>query len=349
MRRRAVASIRNAEAGFTLIEALFTLGLVSVLLLALTQFADFASNFQRINNAIGTQEKMRVVRSAIMQAAQDVDGDGYYEILVPDAGTKIPASLNLGGYTTDEWGTTLLYCPYDIGNTNSVNTAFVSNSPAYASDHALGTIVSAGKDKSFQTTCADVSAQGDDLAAYISESDTRYARGGIGGFAHQSGEIKPITQTDNINLQKSLLTVGNYAVLPTVDPQGRTILPGTMGYQSADSPERVKGLYVHDGLGMLATNWKSIANQTLKFYCSYGDTGSGLVAMQNVQYIDATKIVLEGQQYAGYYQYSDPFGLETCWTYISYTAFVQVNMGFQCAATCTNGLTQFTFPTAIVN
>lgn len=252
--------IYRRQDGHTLIEVLVALGLIGLLLVAVSQFVDFSTAFQRINVSIGSQEKMRVVRSAIMQAAKDVDSDGYYELLLPELGALVPSSLNLGSYANDEWGTPFLYCAYDVGKTNTVDSAYVSNSPPFAPDYPLGRIISAGKDKTFQTTCVDSTVLGDDIVLQITEADVRHANGGFGGFSHQTGEIKPVTPSDNINLQKSLVTPGNFNILPLVDPQGNTIKPGTLGYQTTVSPARGIGLYIHDGLTQFDVSWHTIGH-----------------------------------------------------------------------------------------
>lgn len=347
---RTDARARRAQAGFTLVEALVTLGIFSVLILGLTQFADFASSFQRINTVIGTQEKMRVARSAIIQAAQDVDGDGYYELLVPDAGLQIPASLNLGTFSTDEWGTTLRYCAYDLGNTNAVDNAFVSNSPTYVANHALGMIISAGKDKIFQTTCTDSSSQGDDFLLQVVEADVRHSKGGLGGFGHQAGEVSLVTPTDNVNLDKSLVTPLSAAALPLADPQGNNIKSGTLAYQTAANGARNAGLYVHDGGGRADSNWKAVGGPRIVASCQSTTNVNGYFVIQNSQTYDlATLMGSPGTNfYAGVWYYYDPFGLETCTTYISYIWTVCGTAGPVCVSTCTNTATFQSNPTITI-
>lgn len=103
--------------------------------------------------------------------SSDVDGDGIIEspaMLIaspsPSDGGEIPTTS--GAPRIDAWGTPYGYCAWDNGTTNSSTNHLTGDNPGGDSSIVFA-LVSAGPDRQFATTCANIKAgtvNGDDIA-----------------------------------------------------------------------------------------------------------------------------------------------------------------------------------------
>ena len=114
--------------------------------------------------------------------ASDTDADGIAEplagVVALNDGWEIPATS--GAPKADAWGTALMYCPWDNGGTNSSpgRLTGISGADPSAIQFAL---VSAGPDKTFNTTCAQARtgiASGDDGVRSMSVAQLNQGVGG---------------------------------------------------------------------------------------------------------------------------------------------------------------------------
>lgn len=159
--------------------------------------------------ARGTQDTvLRAHASALLtQAAyvlateardSDVDSDGFAEPLIGtvvlDGGWEIPASS--GAPKTDPWGTAIKYCPWDNGSTNSSAGRLAGDNPASPASLQFA-LVSAGPDKSFQTSCveAKTGAQGDDGLRTISVSQMTQGVGGTYFYGDPVANVSALPAT----------------------------------------------------------------------------------------------------------------------------------------------------------
>jgi hypothetical protein len=99
--------------------------------------------------------------------AKDSDSDGVLEPLAGvlrlsdglNDGWAIPAAS--GAPKVDAWGSSIKYCPWDNGSVISITDRLAGANPANQNQSSLQfALISAGPDKVFATTCADVWAGG---------------------------------------------------------------------------------------------------------------------------------------------------------------------------------------------
>lgn len=233
------------RAGFTVIEIIFVMAALGVLTALIAQQSGFLTGIVDVVRGSSSREKALAASAALSQLGVDVDEDGYLELPEPDGTDGLPAGVPA---VADEYGTAFRYCGFDLGAQNSVDSDYVSNAAGYDATHPAAMVISAGKDKTFQTACTDTEAQGDDALNALYEADLRYALGGIGGMKDAEGEVALVTQTDNVNLSKSLVTPGRYDALPATDPAGGAIKAGTIASMNGDD-----SLYLHNG-----AEWKKV-------------------------------------------------------------------------------------------
>lgn len=122
---------------------------------------------------------MSQVRAAIISEHADLDGDGTPEgpapltgvTPIPTGGGQIPASSKAP--KTDGWGTAFGYCAFKNGS-GADRAGYIRNTATSTGGEISFAIISAGSDKTIQTTCAQAltqSAQGDDKLATYSLAD----------------------------------------------------------------------------------------------------------------------------------------------------------------------------------
>lgn len=147
--------------------------------------------------------------------SSDPDGDGYKE---PPAMTPLtggPAgggaiATSSGAPRADAWGTPLGYCPYDLGTTNA-SSGRITGAANPTQGSVVFVLISAGPDKTFQTSCANAAAgtrQGDDG---IRATTVAQLNQGVGGTIYWGD---PVANAAALNaIDKTNLPEGHYRVV----------------------------------------------------------------------------------------------------------------------------------------
>jgi hypothetical protein len=134
--------------------------------------------------ARGTQDTMNRTQSAALltqavyalateaATAGDIDSDGITEppagLAVLNDGYEVPATS--GAPKTDAWGSKILYCPWDNGSTNTSAGRLTGAAAALQTSLQLA-LISAGPDKTLDTSCADVLTHVNAHASVIANGD----------------------------------------------------------------------------------------------------------------------------------------------------------------------------------
>ena len=152
--------------------------------------------------ARGTQDTVTRASSAALltQAAYtlateatDTDGDGVSEPsagqVVLNEGWEIPATS--GAPKADAWGSAIKYCPWDNGTTNTSAGRLTGANPALQSSIQF-TLVSAGPDKAFNTSCAQslTGVSGDDGVRTMSIAQLNQ---GVGGTFYYGDPVASVS------------------------------------------------------------------------------------------------------------------------------------------------------------
>lgn len=229
------------------IQIVFAAVVVAMLALMSVGSTQLTTQTKRYGDSLSTVHQLQLAKDLLIVYSKDVDSDGFNEVLAPD-GEHLPALIQarLVQALGEAYSPNVNYCAYDLGNTNGVDMAYVSNNPAYAGTHVMAKIISPGPNGVFETTCADDVAKADDVMLTISHEEIRATPREIGGFADTGGSITPVFATDNVNWSKSLVTVGNFASLPNADLEGNPIKLGTIMYYN-DGAETALAYYSVSG------------------------------------------------------------------------------------------------------
>jgi hypothetical protein len=204
--------LRRRQQGNVL--ALVMLGLLAAGVLASVAYGSYyqiargsTDTVNRANaSALLTQASYTLATEAA--AAGDADSDGVTEpvagSLALNDGWEVPASS--GAPKADTWGSKLQYCAWDNGSVNASGGRLTGANPATASSLQFA-LVSAGPDKTFNTSCAQVlanylagasaTANGDDGVRTMSVSQLNQGVGGTYyyGDAVTSVSALPLTDT----------------------------------------------------------------------------------------------------------------------------------------------------------
>lgn len=167
---------KSRRGGYILISLVLLVALVPVLLLAAERIATSMKHVNDMSLSTLTRSQVDLIKNRLSLATSDPDQDGSREPLAPSGADGIPLSLAVD--SKDQWGTELRYCAWDLGNANTdvAYARFAISGAAPVADLTIR-IVSAGRDKAFQTACADVVASGDDLVSDTFHGDIVASRG----------------------------------------------------------------------------------------------------------------------------------------------------------------------------
>lgn len=168
------------------------------------------------SNKVTTSNLLAQASYILTTESIDVDGDGFYEAPVmktgvtpvPTGGGQLPDST--GAPKKDAWGTPFGYCSWDHGSTNSSTGRITGNNPG-AMSNVVFAVLSAGADKTFNTTCADLASgtvKGDDGAKWVNANQIRQ---GVGGTVYFGDPVN--TYSDLTSLNPSSLKVGELRVV----------------------------------------------------------------------------------------------------------------------------------------
>ncbi|WP_224962505.1 beta strand repeat-containing protein [Geomonas subterranea] len=189
------------QAGFALLELLIFAAILPPALLVASRASDVVSKSSQFFKSSNTRNSLNVVKTFLVTQAGNPEADGIFA-LPKDAsggsGGALPGSLPLS--TSDEWGTTYRYCNWDLGAPNAGNPALSQNTVGAPGTGIIGQVISAGKDKTFQTACGAAAAAGDDMMVNIYNSEVLNSNGGIGGWKDNGSNVALLNPADNVGL-----------------------------------------------------------------------------------------------------------------------------------------------------
>ena len=149
------------RSAYLLAEAMIAIvitGIVVGVFTTMNYYASIQSNLLKQQN---TKIILEVVRSRLVNSAQDPDSDQYFELLKQDANDTLPTNVGLG---TDAWGKRINYTTYDFGVTNTVDGNYSdTNTSISPNANIAGRLVSSGENLVFDTNASDSTAQVDDI------------------------------------------------------------------------------------------------------------------------------------------------------------------------------------------
>jgi hypothetical protein len=175
--------------GYLLAEAMIAVliaGVVAAIFTTMNYYTHIQSNMLKNQNS---KTILEVIRSRLLQNAQDVDSDSYFELLKEEADNTLPVLIGLG---TDAWGKRLFYSTIDLGNPNGADASYATNTLSISPNaNIAGRLISMGQNMTLETTKDDSEAMGDDIMLEI----------GIGELNHFKlyGSSEITTQTRGYN------------------------------------------------------------------------------------------------------------------------------------------------------
>ncbi|TFW09925.1 hypothetical protein E4K72_03570 [Oxalobacteraceae bacterium OM1] len=206
------------------------IGIAAAALLATVAYTGYFQLARGAADASLVAQARAVVQQAAYRLAveaADVDGDGYMEAPTMGAGSKVPTAggvvpASSAAPKTDSWGTALGYCSWDngAGSRNSsagriTGDSDSGTSPAVSANSVVLAVVSAGPNKTFDTTCATArtGAAGDDVVQRFTHAQIVQGMGGTAYFgdpvtaATLSGINPGATRDGQLRLQKDTNTL----------------------------------------------------------------------------------------------------------------------------------------------
>ncbi|MFK5937014.1 MAG: hypothetical protein QM497_01345 [Sulfurimonas sp.] len=151
--------------GYLLVEALLGIliaGIVAAVFTTMNYYTHIQSNILKQQN---TKTILEVVRSRLVNLAQDPDSDSYFELLKEETDNTLPVSIGLG---TDAWAKRIYYSTVDLGASDGTNSPYADTTTSISPNNNIaGRLVSSGEDMVLDTTVTDSVAQNDDLMLEI--------------------------------------------------------------------------------------------------------------------------------------------------------------------------------------
>lgn len=206
--------------GYLLIEAMIAIvisGVVAAGFITMNYYSNIQSNLLKQQN---TKIILEVLRSRLLNYAQDPDTDSYFELLKEDTNNTLPVNIGLG---TDAWRKRIYYYTIDLGDSDGTNAPYADTTTAISpNDMVAGRLISSGEDMTLNTASTDSIAQGDDLMLEI----------GVGELNHFKlyGGSEITTQTRAYN---SAIVSNTQPLTPT---------NGTMWYDTLNNKLKVYDL-----------------------------------------------------------------------------------------------------------
>ena len=147
--------------GYLLAEAMIAVviaGIVVAVFTTMNYYTNIQSNLLKQQN---TKIILEVIRSRLVNSAQDPDSDQYFELLKQDANDTLPTNVGLG---TDAWGERINYTTYDFGVANTADGNYSdTNTTISPNANIAGRLISSGENLVFDTNASDSTAQVDDI------------------------------------------------------------------------------------------------------------------------------------------------------------------------------------------
>lgn len=228
-------------------QVIFLIIFVTAFQISLISTTDFLIHGVRKHRSMSQVRTMKLAKDYLVAFSVDVDKDGNNELLLHGEGQTLPLSILeiIKSVTNEGYASNIVYC---TGPPNTSDAMYATNSDNYSPPAPIGLLISPGNNGSFETSCNDFIAKDDDILLSITLSEIQSSPSEIGGGVNIVGYgSRAINLKDNVNFQGSLVSIGNFATLPTVDPYNRPIKTGTLAYVYGPS----KQFAVFTG-----TNWK---------------------------------------------------------------------------------------------
>jgi len=174
---------------YFLVEAMIAIvivGVVATVLTTMSYYNNIQSNLLKQQN---TKTILEVVRSRLVNLAQDIDSDSYFELLKEDVDNSLPVSVGLG---TDAWAKRIYYYTIDLGTLNDVDALYADTNISISPNaNIAGRLISSGEDMTLDTNASHSTAQNDDIMLEI----------GLGELNHFKlyGSSEITTQTRGYN------------------------------------------------------------------------------------------------------------------------------------------------------
>jgi hypothetical protein len=210
----------KSQAGYILLSLMTLTALIPGLVLIGLNYTDIIEQGSRISKTTITKTQMHTIRNIVANDARDVDADGAFDVWREGAGNAVPAAVTVN--SRDQWGTDFRYCAYDLLACNQVDAAFSQNSPnapcvgfSPPTTNLVLRIISAGRDRAFQTDCRSANAVGDDIV--MNETEAGIRAGGTGGWIDDGSVVRLTDPNDRVG-------IGTPTPLGSLDVLGRTFL-----------------------------------------------------------------------------------------------------------------------------
>lgn len=174
--------------------------------------------------------KLAIMEAAQQAAGGDCDADGFIEPLVPRAGTTVPTNGGLipgiiGATKTDPWGTEYGYCAWDMmdlghASCDATPPGLLDGATADPDDARAAiiiSIISAGPDRAFNTSCVDyatdpkmVLSGGDDVVHSFTYDDASGMSDGLWKLMPNRPDVATIDKEIELSKAASFLSETNF-------------------------------------------------------------------------------------------------------------------------------------------
>ncbi len=168
------------DSGFILIEVLLAVAFLMILAYTLVEVVSGWNLMTDTQKTLLTKQRMTNIVNWLLMNTADPDNDTFKEPLKEASGNTLPADLPMS--KVDEWGTQYRYCTWDLGSPNTANPTYSQNNTTPPKSGLIIRVISAGRDKTFQTACTDTEVQGNDIVVEGFHGDVG-GSGGSGGGA----------------------------------------------------------------------------------------------------------------------------------------------------------------------
>lgn len=189
--------------------AIIIAGTVATIFTTMNYYSNIQSNLLKLQN---TKMILEVLRSRLLETAEDPDSDSFFELLKEDENSSIPINIGLG---TDAWGKRIFYSTVDLGDSDGTNTPYADTSTQISpNENIVARLISSGENYKLETNSTHSVAQNDDLMIEI----------GIGELNHYKlyGSSEITTETRGYNS----------AIVSATEPSQ---INGTLWYDTVNS------------------------------------------------------------------------------------------------------------------
>lgn len=165
--------------------ALVIAGVIAAVFTTMNYYTHIQSNIMKHQN---TKTILEVVRSRLINLAENPDNDAYFEMPKEDENNTLPVNVGLG---TDAWGQRIYYYTVDLGATNIDGNYSDTNDSISPNANILARLVSSGENLTLETNETNSTAQGDDIMLEVGIGEVNHFK------LYESSEVT--TQTRGYN------------------------------------------------------------------------------------------------------------------------------------------------------